>query len=180
MPRPRKQTLWKAIKKKRSAVQSRADSWSAGANPYRPEVEAELEKMGLPPIKKRGAGILGEADNYFHIKCPVELWSRKEIYNRVRWLRGELTRQITAPRPSSQAAKENRHAAIMETRRKLEKYSSALKQLKSQHDEIRREKHNERRRQVRAKAKASKLKALAAEWKEKRNRFKGLLAKPAK
>lgn len=179
MPRSRKQPLYNAIKKRRSGVKARAEAWG-GADYLHPEVEAEFKRMGLSLPEKQYWGVLGEADKHFYIKCPVELWSRKEIYNRVRWLRGKLTRQIVAPRPTTEAEKTKRHAAIMETRRKIEKYTDALKRLKPQHDEIRREKHNDKRKKDRAKAKASKLKALAAEWKEKRNRFKGLLTKPAK
>lgn len=111
-------------------------------------VEADLaqyfKETGQTPWKKTG-GILGQADTIMQaspgrfVGLPLHLWPRKLIYNRLRWLRGELTR-LMLHHPKHKAMTEaERQAAIEKRKKQINTYADALFNLKPLHDEMERQ-----------------------------------------
>jgi hypothetical protein len=202
-PAPKDAPLHKKIKARRAQVRAYAFIKFDGA------LHALLVKDGL----NERAGVLGQldqgaqGDNFTPLR--PNLWTRKELYNRVRWLKGNLTKQIIAGKTTLEYAKQTydyentwretkrayeektqqriistpltetleewrekleakRIAHIRTTREKLEKYSKLLVELKSQHQQVRRELHNARRKQLRAVAKKKAMQAKMNAWFDKK------------
>lgn len=97
-------------------------------------------------------------------------WTRKELWNRLRWLRGQLTKLITgqAHRPhqhkTAHPRRDMTREELIEWRRtQIQRYLQALEQHAPMHAEITRQKRNDRKRKGRAIAKEElRAKELAA------------------
>lgn len=133
-------------------------------------VEEELKRDGIE-LKSSG-GILGRADQIMSASkgrfaaFPLHLWKRRNIYRRLQWLRGELTRLMTNEPPFNGTPQE-RQAAIDKRKEQINRYSDALEDLKPLHVEIERQRRvyvqfKRRRRKAKEKRKNEIKAALAA------------------
>lgn len=112
-------------------------------------VDEELKRSGI--MAKSSGGILGLADEIMRASkgrfgaFPLHLWKRRNIYRRLQWLRGELTRLMTNE-PPFKGTVEERQAAIDKRKAQINRYANALDELKPLHVEM------ERQRRVRVQA----------------------------
>jgi hypothetical protein len=107
--------------------------------------------------------VRGEAGSGTYRPLSPQYWTRKELYNRVRWLRGKITRLIMEG--GSKEELEKRQA-------QLRKYQKVRFDREHQLNEMARQKHNHKRRRKRARAKAKAKKALVDAWFDKRKNKK--------
>jgi len=150
--------LYKRIEEERDHLATLA-SGNAFQQYVRHNIRQSPDKDLLIP--KKGSGVLGKADgpSYEWQATRTALWSRKELRNRLRWLKGELTRLVTTNKNGKNLPK------ILERRRQIQTYAEALEKYKDRHAQVRREKHNDRRRLQRARERAQKERGRYERWK---------------
>lgn len=123
------------------------------------ETDHELKESG---ISTKNAGLLGVVDTIMRaskgrfVGFPLHLWKRRNIYKRLQWLRGELTRLMTG---DTTVPVEERPALIEKRKAQIRKYGDALYELKPLHDEIERQRRVYVRSKRRRKTAKSKRKA---------------------
>jgi hypothetical protein len=153
--------LYKRIEEEREQLETLARG-NAFQQYVRHTIRQSPDKDLLLP--KKGSGVLGKADgpSYQWQAARTALWTRKELRNRLRWLKGELTRLIVSNKNGTNLKK------VLERRKQIQTYSEALEKYKDQHRQVRREKHNDRRRVKRARERAEKTRGNYKRWKAER------------
>jgi hypothetical protein len=125
-------------------------------------VQRDERAMGIDPYAKGlPGGLLGKSDidnrdrGSAYYKLPVGLWSRQELYNRVRWLKGEITRLMLKQHSKWSRWKTDveRLHELQNRKFQLTKYQSAMDKYEAMHKRIVSENRNSNKRKVRAIAK---------------------------
>ncbi len=125
------------------------------------------EWMFWPEIEKEAGqgpgGILGMADRIFRTYTgrfkafPLHLWRRRDLWNRLRWLKGELTRIVT--REVTFKTKEERLTVLLKRRTQIATYEKALLEFQPLHTELKRLHRLDAQAKRRLKARTAKRKA---------------------
>jgi hypothetical protein len=112
----------------------------------------EIEKYGRIGMLQR------DFDKF--IPHPARKWSKRELKNRIAWLKKERGRLLGRPEKA---------ADLEKTKQKLARYTRELFRRESARNQKKeRDEHNAKRRRARAAAKKKRLKALTDAWIEKR------------
>lgn len=127
-----------------------------------------LETLKEWRIKRRMG--MTEADHFgtVFVRTPPRHWSKKELRNRIAWLRGERGKILGGALPVNSASGRhfaNKNEALQVTDRKLAKYKRELFRRESaRNQKAEREEFNAKRRRKRAEAKRKVQKTLVDAW----------------
>lgn len=123
----------------------------------------QMLEASYPEMKtNRSGGILGKVDamnagrGSGYKKFHLRYWSRRQLYNRHKWLKGELSRLILKQKVCT--SNEERLALILKRRKQIEMYASALAYYKPLHDAVRIERKASAKVKKRQQAKKAKRK----------------------
>ncbi|ULA59509.1 MAG: hypothetical protein LZF60_140048 [Nitrospira sp.] len=112
--------------------------------------------------KPRRMGMVrGQGNGHTFRPLNPRYWTRKELYNRVRWLRGEITRLIMNEDP-------NKKRDLSFRQSQLRTYQKIRMERDAELSEMARQKHNDKRRAKRAREKLKAQKAKEKTWIEKK------------